>query len=130
MPAASSTTASSPSTNGRSSRSKGTVVLKLPSGLLGRFSGSSGEDKENSKAKDSKEASSPASTAEPAAPASSADNASDTASTPAAPAAPAEAPRRKGIPGPKPGSKRNLNQISEVLPKPRGKPGPKKKPRL
>lgn len=129
MPAASSIT-SSPSTNGRSSRSNRTIVLKLPSGLLGRFPGSNSvENKENANAS-TKEPSSPASTADPTAPASSVDNASDAASNPPPHAPPTEAPRRKGIPGPKPGSKRNLNQTGEVLPKPRGKPGPKKKPRL
>ncbi|KAF2140028.1 uncharacterized protein K452DRAFT_310378 [Aplosporella prunicola CBS 121167] len=35
--------------------------------------------------------------------------------------------KRKGVPGPKPGSKRGA---AETMPKPRGKPGPKKKPRL
>jgi INO80 complex subunit Ies4. len=128
MPA--STTTSSPtSTNGRLSRSEKsnkTVILKLSSGLLGRFPGSS-DDKENNRVKESN-ASSPVSTADLAPPASSADNASDVGST--TPATVTEVPRRKGIPGPKPGSKRGLHQVGEVLPKPRGKPGPKKKPRL
>ncbi|OCK84558.1 hypothetical protein K432DRAFT_288725 [Lepidopterella palustris CBS 459.81] len=39
--------------------------------------------------------------------------------------------KRKGIPGPKPGSKRGASNLTpDGLPKPRGKPGPKKKPRL
>lgn len=38
--------------------------------------------------------------------------------------------KRKGIPGPKPGSKRTAGQSTDGTPKPRGKPGPKKKPRL
>ncbi|KAF2494088.1 hypothetical protein BU16DRAFT_64409 [Lophium mytilinum] len=39
--------------------------------------------------------------------------------------------KRKGVPGPKPGSKRGAaNLTPDGLPKPRGKPGPKKKPRL
>src|SRR5215469_6677147 len=38
--------------------------------------------------------------------------------------------RRKGIPGPKPGMKRHASQMAiDSVPKPRGKPGPKKKPR-
>lgn len=46
-------------------------------------------------------------------------------------APPATAIKRKGIPGPKPGSKRaSSNLTPDGLPKPRGKPGPKKKPRL
>ncbi|KAL1997839.1 hypothetical protein VTN02DRAFT_630 [Thermoascus thermophilus] len=128
MPAASSIT-SSPSTNGRG-RSTRTIVLKLPSGLLGRFPDSNAVEHKDSVHASTKEPSSPASTADPTAPASSADNASDAASNPPPHAASTEAPRRKGIPGPKPGSKRSLNQTGEVLPKPRGKPGPKKKPRL
>ncbi|KAJ9301289.1 hypothetical protein DTO271G3_1424 [Paecilomyces variotii] len=129
MPA--STTTSSPtSTNGRISRSEKpnnkTVILKLSSGLLGRFPGSF-DDKENNGVKESN-ASSPVSTADPAPPASSADNASDVGST--TPATMNDASRRKGVPGPKPGSKRGLHQVGEVLPRPRGKPGPKKKPRL
>ncbi|KAF2839408.1 DUF1711-domain-containing protein [Patellaria atrata CBS 101060] len=38
--------------------------------------------------------------------------------------------KRKGIPGPKPGSKRGPPLTADGLPKPRGKPGPKKKPRF
>jgi INO80 complex subunit Ies4 len=38
--------------------------------------------------------------------------------------------KRKGIPGPKPGTKRGPVLGPDGLPKPRGKPGPKKKPRL
>ncbi|KAK8245953.1 INO80 complex, subunit Ies4 [Phyllosticta capitalensis] len=47
------------------------------------------------------------------------------------PAAPTQnGGRRKGIPGPKPGSKRGAALTADGMPKPRGKPGPKKKPRL
>ncbi|KAF2100878.1 hypothetical protein NA57DRAFT_74477 [Rhizodiscina lignyota] len=42
---------------------------------------------------------------------------------------PPQPARRKGIPGPKPGSKRNIQHTLDGVPKPRGKPGPKKKPR-
>ncbi|KKK16150.1 hypothetical protein P175DRAFT_0523325 [Aspergillus ochraceoroseus IBT 24754] len=74
--------------------------------------------------------SSPASSAaDPPLPPSSVDNASDAASTPAPGASAADTPRRKGVPGPKPGSKRGLTQADSLL-KPRAKPGPKKKPRL
>lgn len=130
MPASTTTMSSPTSINGRlnrSEKSNKTVILKLSSGLLGRFPGSSDDNKENARVKESN-ASSPVSTADPAPPASSADNASDVGST--TPATVTEVPRRKGIPGPKPGSKRGLHQVGEVLPKPRGKPGPKKKPRL
>lgn len=66
---------------------------------------------------------------------------SESADTPAPDGTPAEGPstsapptngvKRKGIPGPKPGTKRTLQQTVDAngVPKPRGKPGPKKKPR-
>ncbi|KAK5018872.1 INO80 complex, subunit Ies4 [Cryomyces antarcticus] len=38
--------------------------------------------------------------------------------------------KRKSLPGSKPGSKRSSSLGVDALPKPRGKPGPKKKPRL
>ncbi|KAF2813144.1 uncharacterized protein BDZ99DRAFT_486488 [Mytilinidion resinicola] len=54
---------------------------------------------------------------------------STTASSSLAP--PTTGVKRKGVPGPKPGSKRGAaNLTPDGLPKPRGKPGPKKKPRL
>ncbi|KAL4897441.1 INO80 complex, subunit Ies4 [Aspergillus ambiguus] len=136
---------SNASTNGRSNRpgaSKNIVVLKLSPALLGQFAPPSPEAKDKKKniptiKKDSpddspakeKEPSSPASSADPQVPPSSADNASDAASTPAAGTSTADTPRRKGLPGPKPGVKRGLSQ-GESYPRPRGKPGPKKKPRL
>ncbi|KAK7531173.1 INO80 complex, subunit Ies4 [Phyllosticta citricarpa] len=48
----------------------------------------------------------------------------------AQPTPPQNGGRRKGIPGPKPGSKRGAALTADGMPKPRGKPGPKKKPRL
>jgi hypothetical protein len=41
-----------------------------------------------------------------------------------------ETPKKSTTKGPKPGFKRGLGQGTESMPKPRGKPGPKKKPRL
>ncbi|KAE8377451.1 INO80 complex, subunit Ies4 [Aspergillus bertholletiae] len=133
-------------TNGRSSRSgpssKGVVVLKLSPDLLSRFASppppEAKERKKSNVKDDESRAESPIKEKEPSSPASSfveapilpSDNASDAASTPAAGTSAADTPRRKGVPGPKPGVKRGLNQISETTPKPRGKPGPKKKPRL
>lgn len=39
--------------------------------------------------------------------------------------------KRKGVPGPKPGAKRGAAHLTpDGLPKPRGKPGPKKKQKL
>ncbi|PYH30713.1 uncharacterized protein BO87DRAFT_400182 [Aspergillus neoniger CBS 115656] len=141
MPAASS---ASSTTNGRSSRSgpsKRIVVLKLSTDLLSQFvtPPPEGKDKKSKRGSVSntdspvkiQEPSSPASSsAELPLPPSSVDNASDAASTPAAGTSAADTPRRKGVPGPKPGTKRGLNQTGETTPKPRGKPGPKKKPRL
>ncbi|KAE8144716.1 INO80 complex, subunit Ies4 [Aspergillus avenaceus] len=131
-----------PTTNGRSSRSgnssKGVVILKLSPELLGRFISPSLEAKDKKKngtkteepAIDSpvKESSPASSSVE--APVPPSDNASDAASTPAAGTSAADTPRRKALQGPKPGAKRGVNQMSESTPKPRGKPGPKKKPRL
>ncbi|PWY78138.1 DUF1711-domain-containing protein [Aspergillus sclerotioniger CBS 115572] len=141
MPAVSS---ASSTTNGRSSRSgasKKILVLKLSSELLSQFVTPPPEGKDRKSKRTSvsnvespikiREPSSPASSsAEPPLPPSSVDNASDAASTPAAGTSAADTPRRKGVPGPKPGTKRGLHQTSETTPKPRGKPGPKKKPRL
>lgn len=107
------------------------AVLKLSPSLLRRFSSSSSSSssdllKPNTDTPKDKEASPASSMAEQPVPPS--DNASDAASTPAgAPAA--DTPRRKGLPGPKPGSKRGLNPTDSV-PKPRAKPGPKKKQKL
>ncbi|KAB8228134.1 hypothetical protein ETB97_009937 [Aspergillus alliaceus] len=130
-------------TNGRSSRSgpsKGVVVLKLSPDLLNRFASPPPEVKEKKKngfKDDELSADSSVKEKEPSpasfsieAPIPPSDNASDAASTPAAGTSAVDTPRRKGIPGPRPGTKRGLNQTSETTPKPRGKPGPKKKPRL
>ncbi|KAL5358931.1 INO80 complex, subunit Ies4 [Aspergillus floccosus] len=143
MPASSSNT---PTTNGRSNRagaSKNIVVLKLNPDLLSQFATPPPEGKDKKKntptaKKDDpvaespakkEEPSSPASSADPQVPPSSVDNASDAASTPAAGTSAADTPRRKGVPGPRPGAKRGLNQ-GESYARSRGKPGPKKKPRL
>ncbi|KAF1985678.1 DUF1711-domain-containing protein [Aulographum hederae CBS 113979] len=67
-----------------------------------------------------------AATPTPAATATAATTTTSTNGTLAPPTAPG---RRKGIPGPKPGSKRGPPLV-DGQPKPRGKPGPKKKPRL
>jgi len=113
-----------------------TVILRLAPHLLKKFSPLS------------EDASEPSPTASPA-PASTplinapAPDASETNGTPApgADAAatdnnslappPAVNGKKKGVPGPKPGTKRTAAQ-AEAGPnaKPRGKPGPKKKPRL
>lgn len=127
--------------NGRSSRTGSTktvIVLKLSPELLSRFPSDSLKSTPT-KATDSNmnttNASSPVKEKE-GSPASSmadvpvppSDNASDANSTPAG-AASTDTPRRKGLPAPKPGAKRGANQIDSA-PKPRGKPGPKKKQKL
>ncbi|KAL1958828.1 hypothetical protein VTO42DRAFT_3665 [Malbranchea cinnamomea] len=124
----------SPSTPSRSDKRSMVITLKLPSATLSRWPGLPASSLEDIEEK-TKVSSSPSSSSTPLAPASSADHAPD-ASTPGTAAALAgtpapptpEVPRRKGIPGPKPGSKRG--QPADGVPKPRGKPGPKKKPRL
>ncbi|KAE8351878.1 INO80 complex, subunit Ies4 [Aspergillus coremiiformis] len=133
-------------TNGRSSRpgtsSKGVVVLKLSPDLLSRFASPpppEAKDKKKNSIKDhERRASSPDKEKEAASPAASSveapvppsDNASDAASTPAAGTSAADTPRRKGVTAPKTGTKRGLTQTNETTPKSRGKPGPKKKPRI
>jgi hypothetical protein len=132
-------------TNGRSSRSgpfsKGVLVLKLSPELLSRFASPPPPEvkdkKRNSTKNEKSRVNSPVKEKEPSSPASSSaeapiapsDNASDAASTPAAGTSAADTPHRKTMSGPKIGNKRGLNQ-TETTPRPRGKPGPKKKPRL
>src|SRR5438045_2853725 len=120
MPSSNTTGASSTSSAGRSNQSSKpskTIVLKVPSTALGRFPGiSAPETGDQLKASSSP----PSTTAAPGAPASSASNASDAASTPATgtgttPTPATDVPKRKGIPGPKPGSKRGLGQGVEAV---------------
>ena len=130
--------ATSTTTNGRAGRtasSKAIVVLKLSPDLLSRFPNPSTPVKANTNSNSTTTSSpvkekegSPASSSVADPPVPPSDNASDAASTPAG-AASAETPRRKGLPGPKPGSKRGHNQ-GDSVPKPRGKPGPKKKQKM
>ncbi|KAL4753395.1 hypothetical protein BDW72DRAFT_168942 [Aspergillus terricola var. indicus] len=147
MPAAASTSR----TNGRSNgpgNPKLLVVLKLSSSLLKDFapitdskdkrrksSGAAASNKRNESNADShtkKEevSSSPASSGVEPPPASSVDNASDAASTPVPGTATDADANRKSLPGLKASAKRGLNATSENSQKPRGKPGPKKRPRL
>lgn len=133
MPAAGSTT------NGRSNKAKIAsnsliVTFKLPSDALQSFSDKTLGRKTSTPSRTDKanDRSSPASSTEvPAVRPSSADNDSnpDAVSTPATGATPGDTPRRKGVPGPKPGNKR-ANSQTEPSARARGRPGPKKKPRL
>ncbi|KAL4801928.1 INO80 complex, subunit Ies4 [Aspergillus unguis] len=143
MPAAT----SAPRANGRSNGTgtpKLLVVLKLSSNLLKKFTPAlEGKDKKRKSSgtatttkrsesqvdtptKKEDAPSSPASSALEPPPAAS-ENASDTASTPV-PGAGADA-KGKGLAGPKSGAKRGLNSTPDSS-KPRGKPGPKKRPRV
>lgn len=125
--------------NGRSKGSKNppsslVVTLKLSPDMLQSFTDNATDRKPSHLSPPGKgvERLSPASSTEvPAVRPSSADNDSnaDANSTPAAGATPADTPRRKGVPGPKPGNKR-VNGQTEPNARARGRPGPKKKPRL
>ncbi|KAJ5326177.1 uncharacterized protein N7506_009279 [Penicillium brevicompactum] len=109
--------------NSRRGKNSLTIVLKVPAQSLARLIANTQDTP------DTKDRSSPASSGElPTVRPSSADNGSDDAnSTPATGATPADTPRRKAIPGPKPGNKRTTGQTDA---KSRGRPGPKKKPKL
>lgn len=127
MPAS---TANSSAANGRSNRAgapKAVVVLKLSPKLLGRFV-------DNGKSNTStppkvKETSPGSASPSPAARPSSVDNVSETASTPATGAA-GDSSRRKSGQATKTGAKRTFNQASESVSRSRGRPGPRKKPKL
>ncbi|KAI9805795.1 MAG: hypothetical protein M1825_000409 [Sarcosagium campestre] len=113
------------------------IILKLSTKLLARFvpkSSARGKASARSKSLASSH-STPVATLEQS---PSVDVPSDSNSTPAPvgtpngtlPSPSAEETKRKGVPGPKPGSKRALGGGQDSTPKARGKPGPKKKPRL
>ncbi|KAI9880791.1 MAG: hypothetical protein M1830_000227 [Pleopsidium flavum] len=129
LPATSSLSGDRPS---KTSKSTKIVRLRLSPTLLIRFSS------KPSSRKDSKSKSSSSSTSTPApvvVSASSTDNASETNSTPAPGVArssqsPGDESKRKSIAGPNAGTKRGLGSGTDVMAKPRGKPGPKKKPKL
>jgi hypothetical protein len=107
------------------------IVLALPPDQLAKFP----HDPSSKSSEASKPASSspgtPAQIVEPTpadAPSDAAAPASDTNNGLLAPPA-AAGSKRKGVPGPKPGAKRGAGAV-EGGPKPRGKPGPKKKQRM
>ncbi|KAL4878262.1 INO80 complex, subunit Ies4 [Aspergillus karnatakaensis] len=148
MPAATASSRANGRSNGAAA-SKLLVVLKLSSNLLKKFApvpeikdkkkrGSAvaasslkrSESAADSPTKKEEAPSSPSSSVvDPPPPASSVDNASDAASTPIPGTATADG-GRKSLSGPKTGAKRSLNQTPDNSSKPRGKPGPKKRPRL
>lgn len=128
------------STNGRSNRASTSkavvpstlmITLKVsPDGLYRIIHGTDRPIPTQPKPEKSTERSSPASSEAPVVRASSADNGSDAdaTSTPAAGATSGDTPRRKGVPGPKPGNKRTNGQTEPA--RSRGRPGPKKKLKL
>ncbi|KAJ5559330.1 hypothetical protein N7535_009558 [Penicillium sp. DV-2018c] len=110
------------------------IVLKLSSSALQQFADSPKSKSSQHNSPDSKgdDHSSPASSTElPTVRPSSADNNSDAdaRSTPATGATSGDAANRKGVPGPKPGNKRTKDQTDSTA-RSRGRPGPKKKPKL
>ncbi|KZF24309.1 DUF1711-domain-containing protein [Xylona heveae TC161] len=116
-------------TSGKDLKSGKVVILRLSPSLLSRFS-----KQTSRKVSRGKSGSSATSTPNPPAEENSSESNSPSVADASVDAnnatAPVEDTRRKGIPGPKPGSKRGIALGADGLPKPRGKPGPKKKPRL
>ncbi|KAI9810241.1 MAG: hypothetical protein M1827_006375 [Pycnora praestabilis] len=131
-----STPFSSGKSSGKASKPTKVITLQLSPKFLARFP----SEQTPSKGPRSKSSSSSASTpALPLPTASPSDNPSESNSTPAptgTPGAnslqpPADGPKRKGVPGPKPGTKRGAGALAtEGLPKARAKPGPKKRVKL
>ncbi|ORY16557.1 INO80 complex, subunit Ies4 [Clohesyomyces aquaticus] len=119
-----------------------TVTLRLSPDVLANFPH---EPSLSRKPSQSRSKSTSSSTEAPAIPVieqppTPSENPSESATTPAVNgtttpssslAPPAAGAKRKGIPGPKPGTKRGASALApDGLPKPRGKPGPKKKQRM
>ncbi|KAI9719238.1 MAG: hypothetical protein M1812_003568 [Candelaria pacifica] len=111
------------------------VKLKLSPEKLSRFTTSPTSSK-TSKSKSSALSTSPETPVVKSA--SPSDIKSESNSTPAPDGTPApdtdtplaDGSKKKGLSGPKPGTKRGSGVLTEGLPKAKGKPGPKKKPRL
>ena len=129
---------SPPAPNGRSikiNKLRKVIVLKLQPDLLAQFLPKP-VPRSNFKTKSSPSLASTSNNLSAAAPipqTSSTDEASESNSTPVPNTdqpTTDETPKKTSTKGPKPGSKRGLGLGSDSLPKPRGKPGPKKKPRL
>jgi hypothetical protein len=129
---------SSPTLNGRSikiNKLRKVIVLKLQPDVLAQFLPKP-VPRSNFKTKSSPSLASTSNNLSAAAPVpqtSSTDEASESNSTPVPNTdqpTTDETPKKTVTKGPKPGSKRGLGLGSDSMPKPRGKPGPKKKPRL
>ncbi|KAL9115930.1 MAG: hypothetical protein Q9227_000298 [Pyrenula ochraceoflavens] len=118
------------------SKSTKVITLKLNPSLLTEFAPKPAS-RRNSKIKSTPSSASTPAINDTAAPTSTlnngnaSDNVSESNSTPAPanPSPQAEAPKKRGS-GVKPGAKRGATLMADGTPKPRGKPGPKKKPRL
>jgi len=114
-----------PPTNASKTASKTKIItLSLSKDILVKFPHESSSSADPS----SPTSSNVDSTAQPTAEASTPDTAAGAPVNGSDSLAPPNALNRKGVPGPKPGLKRNASQMTvDGIPKPRGKPGPKKK---
>jgi hypothetical protein len=115
------------------------AVLKLAPDHLAKFPHSVAPSANPSTQSTTSSSDTPA--AHVAEPTPAADTPAESAATPGPPngmstpssslAPPAANGKKKGVPGPKPGTKRGAAHLTpDGLPKPRGKPGPKKKQKL
>lgn len=102
------------------------VVLALSPDALAKFPHEAPKPPDD---KPNPSSSSPDTPAAEPSPADTPDAAAATSTTNNGLLAPPTAAKRKGVPGPKPGAKRSAAAVDGV-PKPRGKPGPKKKQRI
>jgi INO80 complex subunit Ies4 len=128
----SSNTISPPAQNGRPDKShkpSKIVVLKLPAAILGRFLPKPTPQK-NSKVKSTPSSASTPTGGQAAVTAPASSNNGDVSESNATPAPGTTEPLKKKGGGAKAGTKRSLGQAVDGAPKARGKPGPKKKPRL
>ncbi|MCJ1381930.1 hypothetical protein MMC17_005042 [Xylographa soralifera] len=131
--ATSSSKVSPPTTGTRGSKSKPSriVSLKLTPAQLAEY-----PHEPSARKPPASKASSSASTPIPpkASPISTASNSDSKDVVSSAPAekvsTPVDGVKKRGVGGPKPGTKRQLGSLSEGITKPRAKPGPKKRPRL
>ncbi|KAI9825670.1 MAG: hypothetical protein M1832_001014 [Thelocarpon impressellum] len=137
MPAASTPSSASADAAraGKNGKRSLVVTLRLSSDLLTAFEEKPAGSRKG--ASRSKSSTASGSTPAPLATEESLDAVSESNSTPAPGGTPngltpvpGDATKRKGVPGPKPGSKRGGAALADGVPKARGRPGPKKKMKL
>ncbi|KAF2259806.1 hypothetical protein CC78DRAFT_536843 [Lojkania enalia] len=111
-----------------------TIILKLSPDRLAKIPHATGPSSKSSQTRSSSSSEIPVvpTPSENPSDSAAATPAANGMSTPSNSLAPlAVGAKRKGIPGPKPGAKRSAAHLTpDGLPKPRGKPGPKKKQKL